>query len=379
MLLDRLCGKKILIIYIEELGFIQYILPIIETLKKKNLPISYYIATHYLTFEKEFAPFNVSKNKLFYPTICPWLWMADIFISASVYGKGPKRAYRINISHNLPVKVECYPKEALINYDVHFLTGPLQREQYENMFKKYNIKTEDMRMIDVGYPKSDALLQNTFKKEKVLHDFGLNFENPTILYAPSWDTGLSLRCFGEEVIEKLVSIRDINILVKLHPVSYTPETSPYFEYYTGGINWIDKLSLFENYPNFRHISEYSIDRLLIASDVMVTDLSSVALEFILLDRPVIYLDCPEFFKKTLKMPGWNTDPEYARNDPRANAGRHVGIIVEDLTKLGDAVLRSLDNPNEFSDKRKTLSECLVYNPGKGSEKAAEAILDLLNL
>ncbi|HCJ66665.1 MAG TPA: hypothetical protein DHV62_04890 [Elusimicrobia bacterium] len=379
MIWDILHNKKILILYIEELGFIQYIMPVVEELKKRNPPISYYIATDYISFKRELAPFSVSKIKTFYPGICHYLWFADMFLSASVYGKGPKSAIRVNISHNQPTKFECYPKEAVLNYNVHFLTGPLHREQYENMFKKYKIQTNNIQMLNIGYPKSDALLQGVYKRDDILRSLGLNLRNPTILYAPAWDPGASLRSFGEDVIEKLLALKNANIIVKLHPVSYTPEISPNFEFYTGGINWVDKLSRFEEYSNFRHVVDYSIDPLLVAGDVMVTDISSVALEFIVLDKPVIYLDCPEYFEKTLKMPAWNSDPEFVRNDPRANAGRHVGLVVEDLTKLLDAVDRSINNPAKFSDKRKTLSKKLLYNPGNGAKFAAKAILGLLRI
>lgn len=379
MMLDRWRGKKTLILLIGHLSHIQYILPVVEALKKKEPPIAYYIATDYISFDETLAPLNVPKNRVFYPSVCSWLRMADMFLSASVWGKGPKRAIKINISHNQPVKVECYSKELLLNYDVHFLLGPLHRAQYENMFAKHGIRTNNIQMLNIGYPKSDALLQGVYNRDDVLRGLGLNVEKPTVLYAPTWEAGASLRSFGEEVIGRLLTLKNVNTIVKLHPVSYTPETSPNFSFYTGGVNWVAKLSRFERHPNFKHVSEYSVDPLLIASDVMVTDISSVALEFIMLDRPVIYLDCPEYFEKTLKSVYWNNDPEFARSDPRANAGRHVGLVVEDLTKLVDAVQRSLNNPGEFSDKRMALAECLLYNRGKGAEAAADAITELLTL
>ena len=65
MLIDKTIGKKTVIIYIEELGFIQYLLPIIEVLHCKALPISYYIATDYRSYEDEISPFQVPKIKMF--------------------------------------------------------------------------------------------------------------------------------------------------------------------------------------------------------------------------------------------------------------------------------------------------------------------------
>lgn len=379
MLWDKVSQKKIIILDLEEFGFIQYILPIVRNLQKKDGSISYYIATNYIDSYDKFSELGVPDNKIFHNDITPALFLTDVFLSPHTYGQGPRRSIRINVSHNLPVKREWWPIGGVLNYNIHFLTGPMQRKKYENMFRKNRIDTKKIQILNIGFPKSDALLQGRYEKGDVLRGLGLNPEKSTLLYAPSWDPGASLRSFGEEVIENLLTIRKVNVIVKLHPVSYTPETSPNFEFYTGGIKWVDRLSRFEQNPNFRHVPEYSIDPLLLASDVMITDISSVALEFIILDRPVIYLDCPEYFEKTLKMPGWDTDSEYACNDPKANAGRHVGLVVEELSELRATVQRSLDVPHEFSERRKRLSKQLLYNPGKGSEAAANAIMELLDV
>ncbi|MEZ4689351.1 MAG: hypothetical protein R3A12_03890 [Ignavibacteria bacterium] len=47
MLKDKLSGKKIIILDIEEPFICSYILPAYNALKKKTNKISYYIATHY--------------------------------------------------------------------------------------------------------------------------------------------------------------------------------------------------------------------------------------------------------------------------------------------------------------------------------------------
>lgn len=375
MLSDRFRGKNIIIIFIEELGFIQYILPIVKSLKELEPSMSYYIATDYKKYDNDLDPFDVPNNKIFNPTISSWLWLANIFLSASVYGKGPKSAFRVNVSHNLPVKVETYPIEFVLNYNVHFLTGPLQRDQYENMYNKYEIDMNGVQLLDVGYPKLDDLLQGAYDRNSVIKELGLNPENHTVLYAPAWDPGASLRSFGEQLIEELLQMDGVNIIVKLHPVSYTPESSPNFEFYTGGVNWKKKISKYEKFTNFRHVMGYSLNPFLAASDLMVSDISSAALEFILLDRPIIYIDCPEFYNKTLKK--WGQDPEKIKNDDRYNAGRNTGVVVKEILKLKEAVLQQLDNPGQYSYKRKELMQRLLYNPGRGGEIAAKKIVELL--
>lgn len=381
MLIDKIRGKKIIILDIEETTFVPYILPIVSSLKEKTKKISYYIATHYRGNDN-LKPFGVPLNKQFKVNLSREMNTADIFLSPHIYGVGNENSLRIHINHNQPVKYESYQKNDFLNFDIHFLTSPLHREQTENTIKKYELENRNIFLYDTGYSKSDSLLSGKYNRTEVLNDLKLDPQLKTVLYAPSWDEGLSLRSFGEEVIENILKAENINLIVKLHPISYCPEDGPSYLFYTGGINWIEKLKKFESNKNFRHIPANDIDPILAASDVMVTDLSSVALEFIMLDKPVIYIDCPEFFEKTLKKTYSNfgdTTAEYVRNDPKANAGRHVGLVVNELRELKNAVERSLKSPDEFSSKRKKFAERLSYNPGRAANAAADTILKLLKL
>ncbi len=380
MTAERLRGKRVVIVFVEEPGFVQFLLPIVNQLKQKaGNGIGWYIATDYPDMESAMAPFEVPRERRFKPSLAPLMLPANVFLSASVYGQGPPFARCINVSHNQPTKFEAYPKEYLQNYDTHFLTGPLHREQYEHMFEMHDLDMKRYRLLDVGYPKSDALLQGTYDRQTVLESLHLNPDRKTVLYAPAWDAGGSLRSFGEQVIEQLLSIPDVNVIAKLHPVSHTPRTSPNFEFYTGGVNWTARFERFASNPRFKHVTDFQADPLLQASDLMITDFSSVALEFIVLDKPVIYLDCPEYFEKTLKTPGYTTDPDYVRNDPRANAGRHVGVVVENVVNLGGVASEVLTDTGKNSAQRRELSARLLYNPGKGAEVAADTILRMVGL
>jgi hypothetical protein len=378
MATDKVRGRKVVIVFVEEPGFIQFLLPIVVELKRKaDRSIALYLATEHSDNRDALGPLAVPPARTFHPRLAPALLLADVFLSASVYGKGPRTSLRINTSHNQPTKFEAYPKEFLQNYNVHFLTGPLHREQYEHMFALHGLDTSQFRLLNVGYPKSDRLLQGGYARGRVLNDLGLNPARKTVLYAPAWDPGGSLRCFGEKVIEQLLSLGDVNVIVKLHPISYTPSTSSNFEFYAGGVDWVERFRRFESNPRFRHVTNFQVDPLLVASDALVTDFSSVALEFIVLDKPVLYLDCPEYFEKTLKLPAYNSDPDYVRNNPRANAGRHVGVVVHHVSDLAIAVARSLANPQQNSPQRRELASMLLYNPGKGADTAAATILDML--
>jgi len=381
MTLDKLKKKKIIILDIEETTFIPYILPIFKSLTEKTNLISYYIATHY-PGDKSLEVFGIPLKKHFSVDISRQLNLANIFLSPHIYGVGNSSSVRIHINHNQPVKYQAYQKSDFKNFDVHFLTSPLHREQTENTISQYNLNEDDIQLYDIGYAKSDDLLNGKFDRVKILKDLDLDPLLKTVLYAPSWDEGLSLRNSGEEVIENILKVENINVIVKLHPISYCPENGPNYSFYTGGINWIEKLSKFESHKNFRHIPTNNIDPILSASDVLITDVSSVALEFIALDKPVIYVDCPEFYEKTLQKTyaGFgNTTADFVRNDPKANAGRHTGDVVFELKELSEMIINTLENPYKNSDKRKEFAKQLIYNPGRAADKAAEKIIEILNL
>ena len=378
---DKIAGRKVVILDIEELSFIPHFLPFYRKLKERTSRISYYIATHYAG-DEQLDIFGIDKGKQFPVKMSRELGDADLFISAHIYGVGSKDSYRIHINHNQPVKYQSYQKSEFVNFDAHFLTSPLHREQTELTIMNYGLQDRRIDLYDVGYSKSDDLLNGKYNREEVLKELGLSTSLRTVIYSPSWDEGLSLRTKGKKIIMELQKVPSVNLIVKLHPISYCRPDGPSYQFYTGGVDWIKELSEFETAENFRHVPVMNIDPLLAAADVMVTDVSSVALEFIMLDKPVVYIDCPEFFEKTLAKVYscfGETTADLVKNDPKANAGRHTGIVVKDVPGLADEVMRSINEPGEFSLKRRELAAKLSYNPGRAGDAAADTIMKILNI
>lgn len=379
MRVDKLRGKQVVLVDVEGLSLIPYVAPILEALRAKSDALSFYVATHYAG-HPALAALGVPPGKQFHTSLSRRLSQVDVFVSPHIHGVGPRQAVRIHVNHNQPVKYEAYQKECFVNFDVHFLTSPLHREQTENTIEKYGLQDAGIRMFEVGYPKSDTLMRGEYDREAVLRGMGLDPALKTVLYAPSWDEGLSLRSFGDAAIENILKVEGVNLIVKLHPVSYTPAGAPNHQFYTGGVDWMRRLARFEGHGTFRHAPMDKIDPLLSASDLMVTDVSSVALEFITLDKPVIYIDCPEFYEQTLKKTyaGFgDTTADFVRNDPKANAGRHVGAVAWNIGDLPALVEGCLANPGELSEKRREFARQLTYNPGNAANVAADTILNIL--
>jgi hypothetical protein len=118
----------------------------------------------------------------------------------------------------------------------------------------------------------------------------------------------------------------------------------------------------------------NIDPLLAAADVLVTCVSSVAFEFLVLGKPVIYIDTPEFFSRGLKLyfPHENTEDWAVRTG--VNAGREFGTLVKKLDELIPAVETALTR-KASPDIAEEMQRRFLYNPGK----ATENFVDILNM
>ncbi|MEP7146715.1 MAG: hypothetical protein ABI792_06870, partial [bacterium] len=89
-----------------------------------------------------------------------------------------------------------------------------------------------------------------------------------------------------------------------------------------------------------------------------------------------------FFEKTLKKiyAGFgDTTADFVRNDPKANAGRHVGKVVYNINKLQNTLENTIQNPGELSLQRKEFAKQLSYNIGNAAEAAAKNIMDILKI
>jgi len=244
----------------------------------------------------------------------------------------------------------------------------------ERMFEAFRSSSPKFRRLwsrRIGLIKSDQLLNGGFDRTNVLADLALDPRLPTVLFAPTWEAGAALRTQGQEICQRLAQ-ESWNTIVKLHPMSYFPSTEVFA---TGGVDWKDAFTSLES-DRFRHSPRADVSPLLAAADVLVTDISSVAFEAILVDKPVVFIDCPEFMSKNVREMYGISEAE-ARNDLRYNCGREAGEVARSLDELIDAIQNAIDDPEKLAAKRGEVREQLVFNPGQAATNAADAFAELL--
>ena len=348
--------------------------PIHEELRRRDAAEVSFLSCDCRLEPHEISDLQIPMSHVFSSRLARYFPLTDVFLETQIQARGPKNAVRVFFGHGQPKVNTRWPSEDMFAFDAYFLYGELERSMFQLMQEQDPESTRHIELFEVGYPKLDFQVQGNYNPREVLCELGLDPSLKTVIYAPAWDPGGALRTYGVKVAETLIQIPDVNIIINLHPVSLVPSDSDEYEHYTGGVDWNREFEHFNEHARVRYVKDYLINPLLVASDVMVTDLSGVALEFMTMDRPVIYIHCPEFYEKTL--PYWRSDPELARDDERFNAGRGAGVVVDSLEQLIDATQTALSDPKHGSERRRALIRKFLYNPGKASEVAADLILDL---
>ncbi len=373
---DKIQGNRVVIFHICSLGQIQFIAPIHQEMLRRNLSVSCWLSCDYRLKEKA-EGLDIPFSRYLTGSIAERMLHADIFLQTEIYGRGPRNALRIFIGHGQPNKWTNWSEENLKAFDLYFLYGELERSMFEVIMQSQPESTRHIKLFNIGYPKLDDQIQGKYNREEVLEKLGLDPRRKTVIYAPAWDPGGALRTLGTLVPQLLLKSGEINVIVKLHPASLEPPYSPTYQFYTGGVDWLSVFSALEVNPRFKYVNDYLINPLLAASDLLVTDFSGAALEFMCLDRPVVYIHCPEFYEKTLVQ--WGNDPDVSLHDERFNAGRNAGLVAYRPEKLLSAVRRSLADPTELSDRRRRLVSKFIYNPGYGSRATVDKVLELLDI
>jgi CDP-glycerol glycerophosphotransferase (TagB/SpsB family)/uncharacterized coiled-coil DUF342 family protein len=315
--------------------------------------------------------FCYNKDNAFPVSIYNRIFGNNILLTPMINVKGPESALKIITNHGIcSAKFTFHTKETFINTNIYFVTGELDETKIRKNLEKCELQNK-IEVINGGYPKSDYLFQgNQPSKDEIFSKLNLDPRKKTLLYAPSWEAGLSLNEFGVSLIDTILQNEDYNLIVKIHPNSFLIS-------YTGGIIWEEQFKNYFYKQNFHFASDLNINELLIISEIMITDFSSVALEFLALEKPVIYLDCPKFENIYYKLyPGLRIEYSYKEllDDPYSNAGRHVGLVNYDYKNILNDISFLIQNPDYKLNERKEYSQRILSNKGHASEFYANVII-----
>jgi len=287
----------------------------------------------------------------------------DLYLSADPWTRPVLRrcARYVNVFHGVAGKYDLdNPAHLPIAYDQFDRVLFINRDRMERYLAAGLVTRE--RAVLVGFPKVDRLVNGEYDGDAIRRGLGLAGGRPTALYAPTWSPASSLNLAGEAIITTLADA-GWNVIVKLHSLSLDAGS----EKYSGAIDWRARLAAIERPGHIVHIENADASPLLAASDLMVTDHSTIGFEFCLLDRPLIVFDTPRLI-------------ETARINPdRVRELRSAARVVTTTSELADAARRALEQPHELSLERRRLAASMFYAPGGATDRALTAAYELLAL
>jgi hypothetical protein len=278
----------------------------------------------------------------------PWeavpLWRAGKQLN---FFHGVAGKYNLDCPADLPIGFERYDRVAFPNEgrrDNYVAAGIVPAE----------------RAVLIGYPKADVLITESGNARAAAAALGLDPSRPTAVFAPTFSPASSLNHAGDEIIRTLLAT-GCNVIAKLHDRSLDPDPR-----YTGGVNWRSRLRAYAG-PHFLLAGSGDSTSYVLASDLMVTDHSSIGFEFCALDRPLIVYDVPQLI-------------ELARINPdKVALLRSAATVVADTAALAAAVADALASPGARSPERRRASAEVFYRPGGATARALRLVYELLDL
>jgi len=234
----------------------------------------------------------------------------------------------VQLFHGLGVEKEVHYKIRHF-FDIYLTSGPF----VTNRFEMIQNKNPYFLIVETGWPKIDYILN--YDSKNIREKLGLPSEKKIILYAPTFSTKHESATALLDIIPKIMKDGEL-WLFKFHELM--------------DIEVIKKFQDIDTEKG-KVLQNVEITPYLHASDVMISDTSSVIYEFMVLDKPII------------------TYHTQGREDK--------GINILEPKELRAALDRSLDKPQELHENRKRhLKEINPAIDGKISEniiKKLEAI------
>ena len=309
-----------------------------------------------------FGPFGITDNILTRDVAARF--KTDAYLNADFWDMTwlHRRTRRIHLFHgvagkyNLDAPVDLAP--TIASFDCLMFVNADRRRRYIDAGL---IADDHDRAPLVGYPKLDCLVDGSLDRASIARALGLDTTTPTVIYAPTWSPQSSLNSMGLEVVDRLAA-EGLQVIVKLHDRSYDRR-----ERGSGGVDWAEQLARYDGHRLVRIARESNGCPFMVAADAMVSDHSSIAFEYMLLDRPLVIIDRPALIEKA------------AISRDKVARLRAAADVAADPAALAAAVVNALRHPGLLSAERQRTAADLFYKPGTATDRAVALMYRLLEL
>lgn len=240
-------------------------------------------------------------------------------------------------------------------YDEIWVASPLHKQLY---VERYGFP--DTKVSVTGYARTDRLVRQTEDKAELRARFGLPAQGQIVLFAPTWVQDArdrNIYPFGLEEESFLAALADMT--------SRHGATTVMRAHLNSGVA--------PGRRNARVIAkpqseEPDTEGLLLVSDILICDWSSIAFDFLLLRRPVIFLDVLPPFRK-----GFSLGPEF-----------RYGLLADEIQNLLDELDTCLADSTRYWAEAGDRHEATIrdvydrYADGRSAERCVERLIARLN-
>ena len=309
---------------------------------------------------------------------------ADIIVANSyTYLNIPKRDDQllVNLWHGSGVKAHDYydhdlnPRHVIKLKNYFSQVDLMCVHSLDDRFKLSAMLHFDLRKMYVtGQPRLDCVASSNGKK-KLTELFGdkISQYQKIVFFAPSYRSNMSCHAgkiysdnifrlddFDNDLLNEFLIKNNAAIVYKLHPIEQTAFSGRTFSMSERCFELTDTI-LFDH--NIRY------DELLNAFDVMVSDYSSIAYDYLVLNRPIVYL-LPDFDEyKNAKGFVFNNIDTYM-----------PGEKVYTFDALLTALTNSFNKPDEYENERKNvILNRFDYTDDKSTERCFNQIMNFIKI
>ncbi len=256
-----------------------------------------------------------------------------------------KRVVHVQIFHGTSDKPFNFHR-SLAKYDLIVVPG---KKMKDDIIKRKLASSE--KIVIIGYPKLDSFLHSDFDEDKFRDELSIDSGRKTILYSPTWDDPDHYSSFNKYIGVILSQLDRYNVIVKPHPniLKYRP--------------WqILKAYLLKKKNARIYPGKMNIIPLMKISDIMLTDISSVSHEYLIFNRPMVFLA-----------------PRNVESIPESHRWIwRCGDVVENPEELPEIVEKNLESSDIYLEERKKALNYIFHEfDGKSSIRFKNALLNLV--
>ena len=263
----------------------------------------------------------------------------------------------VYVFHSLVSIHMMYRLGSFDNYDSILCAGPHHFKEIRKHEKLSGIPAKTL--VKAGYYRLERIFLTYQKhlKEKGRKD------GKTVLIAPSWGAGNVLESCGLDLVGVLLKA-GFKVIVRPHPE--TVKRSP---------DLLTNLcSEFESCEDFTFEDSIVTDDSILCADVLISDLSGVAIEYAFgTERPVLFLDVPP----KVKNPGYM---DLGIKPLELDLREKIGVVVspDRLDDLPQVISEMIEDALIYKERIADLRNKHVYAFGRSSVVGAKHIIGFIN-